>query len=133
MQTPVSTSMVATSQPDAVAVGLGILERGGTEVDAAIATAIALTVVEPCSNGIGSDAFAMVWMDGSSTESTPGRSPAAWPADVYHDRERMPILGWDAVIVQRSLRLDACTNDLAAWNCPPSPRGRFVSPATASS
>ncbi len=100
MQTPVSTNMVATSQPDAVAVGLGILERGGNAVDAAIATAIALTVVEPCSNGIGSDAFAMVWMDGSLHGiNASGRSPAAWPADVYHNRERMPILGWDAVTV----------------------------------
>ncbi|MAA52292.1 MAG: gamma-glutamyltransferase [Phycisphaerae bacterium] len=95
-----SRNMVATSQPDAVGVGIDILERGGNAVDAAIATAMALTVVEPCSNGIGSDAFAMVWMDDELHGlNASGRSPAAWPDDVYHDRDRMPVLGWDAVTV----------------------------------
>ena len=54
-------NVVSTSQPLATQAGMAMLERGGNAVDAALATAIALTVVEPCSNGLGSDLFAIVW------------------------------------------------------------------------
>jgi gamma-glutamyltranspeptidase/glutathione hydrolase len=48
---------VATSQPLATQAGIAMLARGGNAVDAALAAAITLTIVEPCSNGIGSDLF----------------------------------------------------------------------------
>ena len=56
--------MVCTSQALAAQAGLDILKKGGNAIDAAIATAISLTVLEPPSNGIGSDLFALVWHQG---------------------------------------------------------------------
>ena len=54
--------MVATSQPLGAMAGLRILMQGGNAIDAAVATAAALNVVEPMSTGVGGDAFALVWM-----------------------------------------------------------------------
>ena len=56
--------MVCTSQALAAQAGLDMLKKGGNAVDAALATAIALTVLEPTSNGLGSDLFALIWTDG---------------------------------------------------------------------
>ena len=56
---------VATSVPDAAHIGLEVLKQGGNAIDAAVATAAALTVCEPTSNGIGSDLFALVWWQGA--------------------------------------------------------------------
>jgi gamma-glutamyltranspeptidase / glutathione hydrolase len=93
-------NVVATSQPLAAQAGLRMLLRGGNAVDAAIATAAALTVVEPVMNGIGSDAFALVW-DGKSLHglNASGRAPRAWKPERFAGRERMPTEGWDCVTV----------------------------------
>jgi len=76
-----------------------MLAEGGSAVDAAIATAITLTIVEPVSNGIGSDAFAIVW-DGKRLQglNASGRSPAAWTPE-YFGGNAVPALGWNSVTV----------------------------------
>src|SRR3954466_14816971 len=94
-------NVVATSQPLAAAAGLRMLMAGGNAVDAALATAIALTIVEPPSNGIGSDAFAIVW-DGKQIHglNASGRSPASWNAETYRANfTEMPLRGWHSVTV----------------------------------
>lgn len=92
-------NVVCTSQPLAAQAGLRMLAEGGTAVDAAIATAVTLTLVEPVSNGIGSDAFAIVW-DGRQLHglNASGRSPAAWTPE-YFGGAAVPMIGWDAVTV----------------------------------
>lgn len=94
-----AANVVCTSQPLAAQAGLRMLADGGNAVDAAIATAIALTVVEPVSNGIGSDAFAIVW-DGRQLHglNASGRSPAAWTPE-YFGANGVPALGWNSVTV----------------------------------
>ena len=57
-----SNGMVATTQPLAAMAGLRVLMEGGNAVDASVATAAALNVVEPHSTGVGGDLFALVWM-----------------------------------------------------------------------
>jgi gamma-glutamyltranspeptidase/glutathione hydrolase len=76
-----------------------MLTEGGSAADAAIATAITLTLVEPVSNGIGSDAFAIVW-DGKQLHglNASGRSPEAWTPE-YFGGEAVPALGWNSVTV----------------------------------
>ncbi|MDJ0781231.1 MAG: gamma-glutamyltransferase family protein [Desulfosarcinaceae bacterium] len=93
-------NVVATSHPLAAQAGLRMLLKGGNAVDAAVATAITLTVVEPTSNGIGGDAFALVW-DGSQLHGIngSGSSPAAWTTNHFQHLDAMPELGWDAVTV----------------------------------
>jgi len=76
--------MVAAAHPLAVSIGVGVLERGGSAVDAAIAVNAALGFLEPTANGIGGDLFAMVW-DAESGRlyglNASGRAPAALTAD----------------------------------------------------
>ena len=93
-------NLVCTSQPLGAQDGLQMLQKGGNAVDAALATAITLTVVEPTMNGIGSDAFAILW-DGEQLHglNASGRSPKAWSPEYFAGHESMPTHGWDAVTV----------------------------------
>jgi gamma-glutamyltranspeptidase / glutathione hydrolase len=99
-RTPVlARNVVCTSQPLAAQAGLRMLAQGGNAVDAILATAITLTVVEPVSNGIGSDAFAIVW-DGTQLHglNASGRAPAAWTPE-YFSGKAVPLVGWNSVTV----------------------------------
>lgn len=93
-------NVVTTSQPLAAQAGLRMLLAGGNAVDAAVAAAMALTVVEPSGCGLGSDAFAIVW-DGQQVHglNASGCSPAAWTPQRFAGLKQMPELGWDAVTV----------------------------------
>lgn len=92
-----ASNVVATSQPLATQAGIDILKKGGNAVDAAIATAITLTVVEPCANGIGSDAFAIVKDgDGLHGINGSGKSPALIPNKIEGE---IPSVGWLPVTV----------------------------------
>ena len=91
-------NVVATSQPLATQAGLLILQQGGNAVDAAIATAATLTIVEPTGCGLGSDAFCILW-DGKELHglNASGRAPKAWTPERFTGG--MPRHGWDSVTV----------------------------------
>jgi len=97
--------MVATSQPLAAGAGLDILKKGGNAIDAAIATAACLTVVEPTSNGIGGDAFAIVWTKDNQMYglNASGSAPKAISIEKVKAQgntdEKMPTFGWTPVTV----------------------------------
>jgi gamma-glutamyltranspeptidase/glutathione hydrolase len=98
-------NIVSTSHPLAAQAGLRMLWKGGNAVDAAIAAAAAMTIVEPCSNGLGSDAFAILW-DGHRLHglNASGVAPRAWTPQYFRARygedARAPSKrGWDSVTV----------------------------------
>ena len=98
-------NIVATSHPLAVQAGLRMLGAGGNAVDAAVAAAAVMTVVEPCSNGLGSDAFCLLW-DGQRLHglNASGRAPMAWSRDYFlrkvgDNARALPVRGWDTVTV----------------------------------
>ncbi|AOY93219.1 gamma-glutamyltransferase [Cupriavidus sp. USMAA2-4] len=101
-------NVVSTSHPLAAQAGLRMLLKGGNAVDAAIAAAAAITIVEPVSCGLGSDAFAILW-DGKQLHglNSSGVAPAAWNPEYFKNKygteadglAKRPIRGWDAVTV----------------------------------
>jgi len=95
-------NVVATSQPLGAQAGLRMLLQGGNAVDAAIAAAAAMTIVEPVSNGLGSDNFVILW-DGRELHglNSSGVAPAAWNPDYFRRRHNgaIPVRGWDSVSV----------------------------------
>lgn len=95
-----AANVVATSQPLAAQAGLGMLAAGGNAVDAILATAITLTLVEPVSNGIGSDAYAIIW-DGKQMHglNASGRSPERWTPEFFAAQGAVPVRGWNSVSV----------------------------------
>ncbi|MBL8333419.1 MAG: gamma-glutamyltransferase family protein [Rubrivivax sp.] len=98
-------NVVSTSHPLAAQAGLRMLQAGGNAVDAAIATAAMMTIVEPCSNGLGSDAFCILW-DGQQLHglNASGCAPQGWTREYFlrkhgPDAKTPPKRGWDSVTV----------------------------------
>ena len=102
MTTYAKNGMVASAQPLAAEAGLSILRKGGNAIDAAIATAVCLTVVEPTSNGIGGDAFALVWTKGQLFGlNASGPAPRLLTLKALENAgyKEMPQYGWFPVTV----------------------------------
>ena len=105
-------NVVSTSHPLAAQAGLMIIQRGGNAIDAAIAAAAALIIVEPVSNGLGSDCFAIVW-DGKELHglNSSGVAPQAWSPEYFSHKygatsnglADRPMRGWDSVTVPGAL------------------------------
>ena len=96
--------MVATSSPQASSAGLEALRQGGNAIDAAIAAAATLTVTEPCSNGIGSDAFAIIFSGGKLHGlNASGKAPLNISIEKLKntagDPQKMPQFGWAPTMV----------------------------------
>jgi gamma-glutamyltranspeptidase/glutathione hydrolase len=98
-------NVVSTSHPLAAQAGLRMLQQGGNAVDAAIAAAAAMTIVEPVSNGLGSDAFCILW-DGKELHglNASGRAPQSWTPEYFRkkytaDAQTPPKRGLDSVTV----------------------------------
>ena len=98
-------NIVSTSHPLAAQAGLRMLQNGGNAVDAAIATAAVMTIVEPVSNGLGSDSFCIIW-DGKELHglNASGRAPQAWTPEYFKqkygtDTINPPKRGMDSVTI----------------------------------
>jgi len=105
-------NVVSTSHPLAAQAGLMMIQKGGNAIDAAIAAAATLMIVEPVSNGLGSDCFAIVW-DGKELHglNSSGVAPQAWSPEYFSHKygvdskgiANRPMRGWDSVTVPGAL------------------------------
>ena len=95
--------MVCTSQPLSAQAGLTILQQGGNAVDAAIATAICQTILEPTNTGLGSDCFALVWIkDKLYGLNGSGYAPSGLTAEEAHRvgcTDKIPFFGWVSMTI----------------------------------
>jgi gamma-glutamyltranspeptidase/glutathione hydrolase len=98
-------NVVSTSHPLAAQAGLRMMLKGGNAVDAAVAAAAVLTVTEPVSCGLGSDAFCILW-DGQKLHglNASGHAPQTWTPEYFHRKYgahelNPPKRGWDSVTV----------------------------------
>jgi gamma-glutamyltranspeptidase / glutathione hydrolase len=103
LRTPVfARNIVSTSQPLAAQAGLRMLLAGGNAVDATVAAAAAISICEPVSNGLGSDAFAIIW-DGKQMHglNASGTAPEAWDVAYFQKKHAgvFPVRGVDSVTV----------------------------------
>lgn len=88
--------MVATGNPLAAQAGLETLKKGGSAVDAAIAAAVTLAIVEPNANGLGSDCLALVYNDGRLRGiNGSGPSPKAMTIEAMKEKgfDEVPLRG----------------------------------------
>jgi len=86
--------MVVAANPLAAEAGLSMLRKGGSAIDAAIATQMVLNLVEPQSSGIGGGAFLLYWdKAGKKLTSIDGRetAPAAATPELFLDKDGKPI------------------------------------------
>ena len=113
-----SGGMVNCSNPQAASAGLEILRKGGNAMDAAVAAASTLTVTEPTSNGLGSDAFALIWSEKDKKLyglNSSGRAPMLASIeqvkkDGYDDDGKMPAHGWAPVTVPGAVKAWSAVN-----------------------
>lgn len=96
--------MMAAANPLAADAGYRMLRRGGSAIDAAIATQMVLNLVEPQSSGIGGGAFLM-YFDGKRVQSYDGRetAPAAADEHLFQDKSGQPLSRAAAIIGGRSV------------------------------
>jgi gamma-glutamyltranspeptidase/glutathione hydrolase len=96
-------NMVAAANPLAVEAGYEILRKGGTAIDAAIATQLVLTLVEPQSSGIGGGAF-LVYYDGKKVQAFDGRETAPSKADehLFQRPDGTPLSRTEGIVGGRS-------------------------------